>query len=64
MTSDRRIPVTKQTWEELHNERQPGETYDTMLQRLLKEAGGYRLLCDIHETESGEFIPLEDIDKK
>jgi hypothetical protein len=35
-----------------------------MLQRLIIEAGRYRLIRDMEEIEnSGDFIPLEELDK-
>ena len=64
MTAIKRIPVTTKTWEMLHDQRNPGETYDMMLRRLINEAGKYRLLRDVEEIESSEdFIPLEELDK-
>jgi hypothetical protein len=59
----KRIPVTPTTWADLHDLRQAGESYDTMLQRIMKEAGTYRMIRDMDAIENeGDFIPLEDMD--
>jgi len=60
----KRIPVSPMTWSALHDERQAGESYDAMLQRLMAEAGRYRLIRDTDEIESsGDFISLDDLDR-
>jgi len=60
----KRIPVSPATWSALHDERQAGESYDIMLQRLMDEAGRYRLIRDTDQIEaSGDFIPLDDLDR-
>jgi hypothetical protein len=61
----KRIPVTPEVWAILHDQRQPGESYDIMLKRIVHEAGTYRLIRDTDETErENDFIPLEDLDKE
>ena len=36
-TADKRIPVTEERWTELHELKQPGQTYDQLLEQLIKE---------------------------
>ncbi|HVP95429.1 MAG TPA: hypothetical protein VMS89_09710 [Methanoregulaceae archaeon] len=60
----KRIPVSPSTWSALHDERQAGESYDAMLQRLMTEAGRFRLIQDTDKIEnSGDFIDLDDLDR-
>ncbi|WP_138007883.1 hypothetical protein [Halalkalirubrum salinum] len=37
MSADKRIPVTEQTRKELHDLKEPGQTYDELLQELAQQ---------------------------
>lgn len=64
MSADKRIPVTEETRKELHELKDPGETYDDLLRTLAQEhrrkqlADRFRAL---DETDSDELTPLDDV---
>jgi len=55
MSADKRIPVTEETRTELHELKEPGETYDELLQDLAQHRRR-------HELEQ-RFQTLEDQDR-
>lgn len=55
MSPDERIPVTEETRKELHELKEPGQTYDD----LLKELAKYRRWEDMEQR----FQQLEDADR-
>lgn len=57
--AEKRIPVTKQRWEELHNLKEPGQTYDDLLEQLIEEHKKARLFRDMGAIrEDEDFEPL------
>lgn len=58
--ADKRIPVTEERWRELHELKEPGQTYDDLLSELVEEHKKARLFRDLNRIrEEGEFEPLE-----
>jgi predicted CopG family antitoxin len=63
MSADKRIPVSEETRKELHNLKEPGQTYDDLLvelaqQRRRKElAERFRAMDENRE----DFVALEDV---
>ena len=55
MSADKRLPVTEETRKELHELKEPGQTYDD----LLKELAQQRRRQDLEER----FQELEDTDR-
>jgi len=61
----KRIPVTPETWAELHQMRNPGQTFDELLQDLIKAKQELNLLKDLADLEkNGEFVDLETAKKE
>ncbi len=56
MSADKRIPVTEQTRKELHDLKEPGQTYDELLQELAQQ----RRRQDLEQR----FQELEDADRE
>ena len=50
----RRIPVEEKTWAELSRLREPGETFDDLLNRLMEHEAGIRLSRDLRKLEQDE----------
>lgn len=65
MTADKRIPVTEPTWENLHDLKEAGQTYDELLQDMIDAYQGDRWLAekarDVREADSEDLTPLEDL---
>ena len=39
MASKQRVPVSRETWKQLNSKKEPGDTFDDVLERLLDESG-------------------------
>lgn len=37
MSANKRIPVTEERWEQLHDLKSPGQTYDELIEELVQE---------------------------
>ena len=64
MSADKRIPVTEETRKELHELKEPGETYDELLQDLTQRRRRQDLeerFQDLEEKDSDELTPLSDV---
>ena len=64
MSADKRIPVTEETRKELHDLKEPGQTYDELLQELTQQRRRKELetrFQELEETESDELTSLEDV---
>jgi predicted CopG family antitoxin len=64
MSADKRIPVTEETRKELHELKEPGQTYDDLLQELVQQRRRQELqrrFQDLEETDSDELTPLDDV---
>ena len=62
--ADKRIPVTEGTWRELHDLKQPGQTFDELLAQLIKEHNRRQLAeraRKAREAEVEELTSLDDI---
>lgn len=57
--ADKRIPVTEERWRQLHELKDPGQTYDELLSELVEEHKKARLFRDMNRIrEESEFEPL------
>jgi predicted CopG family antitoxin len=64
MSADKRIPVTEETHKELHELKDPGQTYDELLQDLAQQRRREELenrFRDIEEADSEDLTALEDV---
>lgn len=64
MSADKRIPVTEETRKELHELKEPGQTYDELLQELAQQgrrADLERRFQELEEADSDELTALEDV---
>jgi predicted CopG family antitoxin len=64
MSADKRIPVTEETRKELHELKEPGQTYDELLRELAAQRRREdleRRFRELEEAESEELTPLEDV---
>jgi predicted CopG family antitoxin len=63
MSADKRIPVTEETREQLHDLKAPGETYDELLQELAQLRRRQDLAERFRAMDEGDredFVPLAD----
>jgi predicted CopG family antitoxin len=63
MSADKRIPVTEETRKELHELKEPGQTYDELLQELAQKRRREQLeqrFQELESADSDELTPLED----
>lgn len=57
----KRIPVTEERWEQLHELKQPGQTYDDLVAELVEEYKKARLFRDMNRIrEQSDFVSLEE----
>lgn len=64
MSADKRIPVTEETRKELHELKEPGQTYDELLQELAQQQRRKNLeqrFQGLEESDSEELTPLDDV---
>ena len=64
MSADKRIPVTEKTHKELHELKEPGQTYDELLQELARQRRRQELenrFRDIEAADTEELTALEDV---
>ena len=57
----KRIPVTEERWRELHELKQPGQTFDELIEELLEQQKKANLFEDLEEAREQEFVPLEEV---
>ena len=61
--ADKRIPVTEERWEELHELKGAGQTFDELLEELIEEKKKKRLADMVRDKrENGDFVEIDDID--
>lgn len=63
-TADKRIPVTEERWRELNDLKEPGETYDQLLEELIREHNRRRLadrVQSVREADSEELTSLDEL---
>jgi predicted CopG family antitoxin len=64
MSADKRIPVTEETRKELHELKEPGETYDDLLKELAQQRRRQDLehrFQALAEADRDELTPLTDV---
>ncbi|AWB27804.1 hypothetical protein [Halococcoides cellulosivorans] len=64
MSADKRIPVTEETRKELHDLKEPGQTYDDLLQELAQQRRREDLeqrFQDLEDADSDELTALDDV---
>ncbi|WP_074796176.1 hypothetical protein [Haloferax larsenii] len=64
MSADKRIPVTEETRKELHELKEPGQTYDDLLKELAQQRRRDDLEMRFRELETAdadELTSLEDV---
>lgn len=64
MPADKRIPVTAETRKELHELKEPGQTYDELLSELAQQRRRQDLeqrFQDLEAADSDELTPLDDV---
>jgi len=64
MSADKRIPVTEETRKELHELKEPGQTYDDLLQELAQHRRRQDLKQRFQELEAADgdsLTPLSDV---
>lgn len=62
MAADKRIPVTEETRKELHDLKEPGQTYDDLLSELAQQRRRKELADRFRKMDESreEFVTLED----
>ena len=64
MSADKRIPVTEERWERLHQLKKPGQTYDELLDELIQEHERHQLAERtrmVREKSSEELTSLDEL---
>ena len=64
MSADKRIPVTEETRKELHELKEPGQTYDDLLQELAQQRRRQDLeqrFRELEEADRDDLTPLSDV---
>jgi len=64
MSADKRIPVTAETHNELHELKEPGQTYDDLLQEMAQQRRRQELeqrFQDLEDADSDELTALDDV---
>lgn len=64
VSADKRIPVTEETRKELHELKEPGQTYDELLQELAQQRRRQDLeqrFQELEDADSDELTPLSDV---
>ena len=64
MSADKRIPVSEETRDELHNLKKPGQTYDELLSDLAQLRRRKELeqrFVDLEEKNRDGLTPLDDV---
>lgn len=58
----KRIPVTEERWEELHELKAPGQTFDELVAELIEERKKAELMRDMKQIrEESDFVPLDEV---
>jgi len=64
MSADKRLPVTEETRKELHELKEPGQTYDDLLKELVQQRRRQDLeqrFQKLEEADRDELAPLSDV---
>lgn len=63
-TANKRIPVTEERWRELNDLKEPGETYDQLLESLIHNHNQRQLagrVQSVREADSEELTSLDEL---
>lgn len=59
MVATKRIPVSQKIWEELNRLKEPGQTFDELLEELLEREKKLKLIKDMKRIEeTADFVEL------
>jgi len=64
MSADKRLPVTEETRKELHDLKEPGQTYDDLLKELAQQRRRQDLaerFEELEEADRDDLTPLSDV---
>ena len=64
MSADKRLPVTEETRKELHDLKDPGQTYDDLLKELAQQRRRQDLkqrFQELEEADRDDLTPLSDV---
>lgn len=63
MAATKRIPVSEEIWKELGKEKEPGQTWDELLEELILELEKKKLAEKSRKAKEGELdaVALDDI---
>ena len=64
MPADKRLPVTEETRKELHDLKEPGQTYDDLLKELAQQRRRQDLeqrFQQLEDADRDELTPLSDV---
>ncbi|MFP8957030.1 hypothetical protein ACLI4Y_09900 [Natrialbaceae archaeon A-CW3] len=64
MSADKRLPVTEETRKELHELKEPGQTYDDLLKELAQQRRRQDLeqrFQQLEDADRDELTPLSDV---
>lgn len=60
MSAEKRIPVSEERWRELGEMKDAGQTYDDLLQEMIREYKEHRLAEMVRKKrEDGEFVEVD-----
>jgi hypothetical protein len=58
----KRIPVTPSTWRTVHQLRKPGQTYDDVINELIRRDSESRLIEETQRIRKrNKFVPLSEL---
>jgi predicted CopG family antitoxin len=60
--ANKRIPVTEERWQELNELKDAGQTYDELLDELVREHREGRLAEMVREKRDDEFVEVDPDD--
>lgn len=63
MSATKRIPVSEETWKELGREKEPGQTWDELLEELRIKAMKNQVASKAREAKNEELdtVSLDDV---
>ena len=63
MSADKRIPVTEKRWNELHDLKKAGQTYDELLDELIEVYQRQQLAAKARAVRDADREELVDLDE-
>lgn len=63
MSATKRIPVSEETWKKLGKEKEPGQTWDELLEEINIQAKRNKLSKKVKKAKEGELetVSLDDV---